>query len=354
MENFLPRDRSDRIALSPDGHVKQIIAVCNGEEIIFSVKDGRFRRCQPVPNLPFFEIPKEKIPPLYRQVAAVISDYETSAKLAREVKRPEWTESLKKCGINILPDGRITIPRWITDKNGARKRILQTVKDINAAIRMQDHIMAGYVQKADMENGSEIPAEILDVLKKFSLIRPQIELRRQALVYAQNQMAATMKEALARLNKILAAAESGGNHQALADKISRLSFFLRNNWTRPYLAEIEQIMPTLNKAKRAIGKLQMQTARLLLLRARHFISLLVANDNQCHNGLTKLLEIDPITTLAKIHQLGKTDEVMAMAKKLLPGRIFYLADLLTISRLIIAGKRIDDGPAEQTLLNFDG
>lgn len=67
-----------------------------------------------------------------------------------------------------------------------------------------------------------------------------------------------------------------------------------------------------------------------------------------------MLEIDPITTLAKIHQLGKTDEVMAMAKKLLPGRIFYLADLLTISRLIIAGKRIDDGPAEQTLLNFDG
>lgn len=355
MENFLPNDENRRVILSADGSVRRIIANYQGRDILFSVsvKDGQFHR-RLTPEMPFFEIPKDKLPQIYRQVASIIYDYRKNAKLAQEVKRPEWKHSLEKCSTEILPDGKIIIPRWVMGKDGARRCIRQTVKDVNAAIRMQDHILEKYGRRVEAENGGDLPAEIISVLKKFALIRPHLELRRQLLIYAQEQMEASVREALARLNKIMAAtAEKGsGRHHVLADKISRLCFFLHNNWARPYLAGVEYAITTLRQAKRAMGKAPIQTTQLLLLRAKcRLASLIDSGRPGGSSRLAKLAEIDPIKTLAEINRLGKAKEVMATAKRLMPGRIFHLDDLLAISRLVIAGKTFH--PAmEQTLLDF--
>lgn len=354
MENFLPKDNRERLISNDDGTVRQVLALCQGRDILFTIKDGRLRR-QITTDMPFFEIPKSKLEPLYRQIAAIVSDREKSAKLAREVKRPEWISGLKKCGISISSDGRIIIPRWVTNKAGYRRPIQQTVKDINAAIRMQDHIMEKYSDKAALVNSSDVPEAVLELLKKFKIIQPYIALRRQLLIYARGQMEEAIKEALARLNVIAAATvKGGGKHQALTEKIARLSFFLKNNWAYPYLVEIERVVQALNQAKRAMNKSKLPTVQLLLLRAKQRLGRLAGNSSQSQSDLVKLGEVDPIKTLSQVNRLGKADEVMAMAKKLLPGsHNFYLVDLLAISGLVLADKKLIE-PAEQTGFNFGG
>lgn len=326
-ENFLPQF-SDVVRL-PDGRVKQIIAVCQGKKILIDVVNGQPKR-RDTPEIPYFKIPDKQFRPFYNRIRGIISDGKKTAELFKSVKKLDWTANLAKCGITIGTDGKVIIPRRQTNKQtGEKKRVLMPAKDINSAIRMQDHIMEYY--------DSCLPAELNRLLKKLAIIQPQLELRREVLLYAKAQMQATIDEAYARFTRIAAVAtdQNRPNFSGLTEKVAQLAFLLKNQWACPYLHDIKLTISRLNRAKNVAARKKLDLTLLHLLSAKPLLQALTRDKQQ---GGEKLSEIDPIKTLAEVDRRNKADEVLALAKLRLGGEVFRLADMLVISREVLEKK----------------
>jgi len=256
---------------------------------------------------------------------------------------------LQRHGVIIEPDGSLKISRWMINKSGERERIWQKVKDINAAIRMQDHIIEGYLaKKGDLTSEQEISPEFSDLLKRLSVILPCIEMRRELLVFAQKQMDLSSRRTAKGL-KLLLAAKGRGREKChgLPEKLTRLSFFLKNNWPNPYREKVDQIVPLIKEAKKSAAKFQWKKAESLLAGAEKILSV-SAEISSGQSLLVSISEIDPIRILAEVDKYGLADEVMILAKKFLTEPPYYyeklglfrLNAMLAVSQLMITGKAV--------------
>jgi hypothetical protein len=346
MVNFLPRE-PNRILYDHEGNIIQITAkYSDGRDLVFKVIDGKPRRSQ-ANDVPFFEIPENDLESIYRQIGAVISSRKKTQRLARRLKRPTWTFDLEKYGVMIEVDGCLKISRWITEEEtGIRKQIWLTVKDINAAIRMQDHIIEKYLaKKHDLENNQGAFPES-DLLKKFSVVLPYIEMRRQLLIHAQRQMELSIHRAINGLKIIMP--ERGTNKEICHDlpgKLYRLTFFLKNNWPNPYREKVDQIIPYLKKARRLAVNFRAEETKAMILAAKEILLSTFEAQGRQQSSLTEIAKIEPIQILARVDRLGLADEVMVIAKRILPEPyylprlgLFRLSGLLAISFLVIEGK----------------
>lgn len=366
MENFMPKGLSE-VKHYLNGKVKQIIAICQGRKVLVEVVNDQPKR-RATPEIPYFIIPEEKFHPFYRQIRGIISCGKKRAEKFKNVKKLDWTASLTGCGITIGSDGKVITYRWSTNKKTKeKKRIPMPAKDINSAIRMQYHIMSYY-------DKSDLSPQLNQLLKKLAIMQPLLELRTGQLVYTRDQMQETIDEAFASLKQIGKAITdvNGPKFDVLVNRIAQLIFLLKNQWACPYLQIVKQAVLCLQRAKRAAAKKKLQTAKLQLLKAKQLLALLATDE--CQGG-EKISGIDPVMTLGKIYWLGKTDEILVLAKRKFPGRqIFHLAEMLTISRMVIgkeelssrlkastpavsqamlAGKSLTK-PVEQVSLNFSG
>jgi hypothetical protein len=68
-----------------------------------------------------------------------------------------WLRNMSIAGVKVLEDGYIEVRRWDnTGKHfGKPKRMLQRIDDINAAIRMQEHVLEGYVTRVEKKGGQK-------------------------------------------------------------------------------------------------------------------------------------------------------------------------------------------------------
>ncbi|MDP2736487.1 MAG: hypothetical protein Q8O59_01730 [bacterium] len=343
-ENFMPKGLS-KVEHKPDGTVERIIAVCEGKKILIVVQNGQPKR-RATTEIPYFAIPEKKFHPFYRQIRGIISDGKKRAKKFKDVKKIDWADNLEKCGITIGSDGKVTTYRWSTNKKtGVKKRIPMPAKDIGAAIRMQYHIMKYYDQ-------FNLPPQLNQLLKKLAIVQPILELRSEQLIYARDRMQETINQAFVRLNQIgrATADVDSPKFDVLADKIAQLIFLLKNQWACPYLHVVKQATLHLGRAKRAAAKHKLQTAQLQLLKAKLLLASLATDERQAGK---KISEIDPVMTLGKIHWLGKTDEILAIAKRKFTGRQFFkLAEMLTISRMVIEKEVLTSKPTASAPTNY--
>jgi len=326
MENFVPRDLGE-VKRLPDGRVKRIVAVCEGKKVLIDVINGQPKR-QTTPEIPYFIIPPDRFHLFYQQIRAIISDGKKIAEFFKNVKKQDWAGNLEKCGITIGPDGKVIIPRWQTNKKTKqRKRVFMSAKDIDSAIRMQSHVMEYY--------DSGLSNELNRLLKKLAIIQPQLELRREVLLYAKTQMQMTIDEAYTRYLKIaeIATEAEEPNFKVLTDKTAQLAFLLINQWTCPYLHDIKLAIEHLNRAKKAASRKKLDSTLSHLLSAKQLLKALASDKRMASDKISK---IDPIKTLCQIYRLDKTDEVLTLAKKKFPGRqVFPLTEMLVISRQVI-------------------
>jgi len=172
------------------------------------------------------------------------------------------------------------------------------------------------------------------ILKKLGINRLYLELRREVLLYAKQQMQTTIDEAYVRYRRIAAIAtdKSGPDFNVLADKIAQLAFFLKNQWACPYLHDVKLAISHLNQAKSAAARQKLDSTLLHLLKTKLFLKDLTKDKEQCGEKLSK---IDPIKTLAEVDKQNKTDEVLVLAKSRLGGTVFHLTDMLLISREVL-------------------
>lgn len=384
MKTFLPNDGKKRIELNDNGTVKQFLAFYQGHDVVVKItKSGWIE----IPDNPLTPIPKNKKAQMRRQLFAVAKRCEEKAesleKLKNGVVKPDWTTALEECKLAIEPDGKIKITRWqINETTGERKLILMFAQNINTAIGMQNKVDNYYDQQlVEAENNFGMRDELKQLLEKMAIVQPHLELRRQALNYAKQQMETALEQAQAKLNKIAISAADIDyiSFKDLVEKIIKLETFFENSWTCPYLSEVNLIKKRLNLTKSAAAQKKAQDVQLQLISAKFLLNSLITSFK--HEGdMEKLGAIDPIKTLAEIYNLGKTDEVMALAKSHLGGEIFHLADMLAISRMVIEREMLTPKPAisqtspqpaisrppkrcrkkifncrpEQTILNFGG
>lgn len=340
-ENFMPKGLSV-VTLGRDWNVVGIIAIDNSEKVPFAVMGGELKKLSTR-----HIIPDSRFELINRQVRAVIADAEKRAKLARELKKPNWAFDLERYGVVIEKTGRIKISRWFINKSGEKERLWQKVNDINAAIRMQYYIIEDYLEKkVNFKNDDEISPELSTLLKKLKVIQPYIEMRRELLVYAQKQMDLSIQRTIKGLELLLRArGRDREKCHGVPEKLKRLAFFLNNSWTSPYREKIDQIMPLIKKAKKSAANLNWDTTELLLLNAKNVLSSAVETSGR-QSISTSFSEIDPIRILAEVDKYGLADEIMAIAKKYLPDQylkyrgFFRLNSLLAVSRLVIARKII--------------
>ena len=339
----------DRVATGFKGDVVKIIANYEGKGILFTIQDGKLKR-RSTPDIPFFTIPEKEFSPIRKQIYGIIKSREKTAELARQLKKPNWAFELEKCGIIIMEDGRLTIPRWII-KDRIRERIWQTLKDVNSAIRQQDHIIEKYLEQKNYmvdDSGSEISGELSNLLKKLKVVQPVIEMRRLFLMRAQGQMDLSIQRTIRGL-ELLLKAEGDDDQQKchrLPEKLKRLAFFLDNNWPKPYQEKIERLMPLIKEAKKSAANLKWDKTKTLLLNAKEILSSTIENCRE-QSQLISISEINPIKLLTEVDKRGLTNEVMAVAKKHLPDQYlkyqgwFRLNVLLAVSELMIEKKAIN-------------
>lgn len=342
MENFMPKGLSV-VKLGPDWSVVRITAFDGNEEIPFRVMGGNLEKLST-----HLVVPDNRFERMNRQVGKIADEYEKKAKLARELKKPNWAFGLQRHGVIIEPDGSLKISRWMIRKSGERERIWQKVKDINAAIRMQDHIIEEYFKKkSGLQNGQEISPEFSNLLRRLSIIQPYIEMRRELLIFAQTQMDLSIRRTIKGLELLLRArGKDREKCHGVPEKLKRLAFFLNNSWPRPYREIIDQILPLIKEAKKSAANLRWEKTESLLLNAKNVLSS-VAETSERQSQLTRISEIDPIRILAEVDKYGLADEVMAIAKRVLPEPyyiksrgLFRLNALLAISQLMITGKAV--------------
>lgn len=343
MENFMPKGPSE-IKLGRDWSVVRITAIYNDEKIPFAVIGGEVKK------LPTRQIiPNSRFGLMNRQVKKIFNEYKEKAELARQLKKPNWAFDLEKYGVVIMKDGRLSISRWLTKKDNTRELIWQTLQNIKSAIRQQDHIIDEYLNKKnDLKNDQEIPPKFSELLKRLSVIKPYIEMRRELLVYAQKQMETSIRRTIKGLELLLRAKGTDQEKcHGMPEKLKRLAFFLNNSWPSPYREKIDQILPLIKEAKKSAANLRWDRTKPLLLSAKNVLSSTV--EIYCRQSLPiSISEIYPIKILAEVDRYGLADEIIVLAKKHLPEPyyvkshgLFRLNALLAISRLVITGKFIN-------------
>jgi len=343
MENFMPKGLSV-VKLGQDWSVVGITAFDGNEEIPFRVMGGNLEKLST-----HLVVPDNRFERMNRQVRKIADEYEKKAKLARELKKPNWAFDLQKYGVIIMKDGRLSISRWMTKKDNTRELIWQTLQDIKSAIRQQDHIIEKNIGKRDLlENSQELSPELSNLLKRLSVVNPYIEMRRELLVFAQKQMDLSIRLTIKGLELLLRArGKDREKCHGLPEKLTRLSFFLKNNWPNPYREKVDQIVPLIKEAKKSAAKFQWKKAESLLAGAEKILSSTVETSGR-QSLLVSISEIDPIRILAEVEKYHLADDVMSLAKKFLTEPPYYyeklglfrLNALLAISQLMITGKAV--------------
>jgi len=343
MENFMPKGLSE-VKLGQDWSVVRITAIDDDKEVPFAVRDGELEK------LPaHYIIPDSRFNLISKQVRAVVANAEKRAKLARQLKKPNWAFDLQKYGVIIEPDGSLKISRWMIRKSGERERVWQKVKNINSAIRMQDHIVEERLEKKNgMENGSEIPPEFSELLKRLSIVLPHIEMRRELLIFAQEQMDLSSRRTAKGLKLLLAAKGMDWEKcHGLPKRLERMAFFLNNSWPRPYREIIDQVLPLIKKAKKSATNWQWEKTEFFLSGAKKILTSTVETSGR-QSPLIAISEIGPIQILAEVDKYHLADEVMILAKKFLTEPPYYyeklglfrLNAMLAVSQLMITGKAV--------------
>ena len=342
MENFMPKGLSE-VKLGPDWGVVEITAIDDNIKIPFRVIGGKLKKL----STPCFA-PNDRFREINKQVRATHADYEKRAELARELKKPNWAFDLQKYGVIIMKDGRLSISRWMTKKDNTRELIWQTLQDIKSAIRQQDHIIEKNIGKRDLlKNSQELSPELSNLLKRLSVVNPYIEMRRELLVFAQKQMDLSIRLTIKGLELLLRArGKDREKCHGLPEKLTRLSFFLKNNWPNPYREKVDQIVPLIKEAKKSAAKSQWKKTESLLTDAEKILSA-SAEVLSRQSLLVNISELDPIRILAEVDKYGLADQVMAIAKRVLPEPyyiksrgLFRLNALLAVSQLVITGESI--------------
>ncbi len=69
----------------------------------------------------------------------------------------EWLRNLSISGIKVLEDGYLEVRKWDNTGRhfGRPRRMFQRVDDIDAGIRMQDHILEGYITRKDSKKDNK-------------------------------------------------------------------------------------------------------------------------------------------------------------------------------------------------------
>ncbi|MEI6597286.1 MAG: hypothetical protein WCL13_03740, partial [bacterium] len=288
------------VKLGPDWSAVRITAADGTEKVPFRVTGGKLKKL-----FTSHRVDDNRFKLINRQVQAIYADYEKRARLARQLKKHNWSFYLEKCGVIIEKDGRLKISRWIPKKNGQRERIWQALPDIKSAIRQQDHILHEYFKKKiDLKNDEEVFPKLACALNKLKIIQPYIEIRRAILIQAQAQMEVAIFRTIKGFEVILSAKgmEREKCH-GLTEKLERLKFFLKNDWPSPYRGKIDQIMPLLKEAKKSAVNLNWRKVESLLLSAKEILTSVTETSNG-QSSLVSISEIDPIRILAEVNKYG--------------------------------------------------
>lgn len=158
--DYLPRGEAV-VQRDPTNRVVKVIAVWQGYRIPFIITANHRVLRADYSNCARPVIPANHYQKMYRQVVSV---FKQSQARARAEELAWLVQDLSQCGVTIKGSGRLEITRWDKAAGQKPKLIRQTVKDIDSAIRMQDHIISGYLI-GDMENQSE-----LDKLESIELV----------------------------------------------------------------------------------------------------------------------------------------------------------------------------------------
>ena len=278
------------------------------------------------------------------------SDYDERARLARELKKKNWSYDLEKYGVIIQEDGCLSVSRWHTKKDRTRELIWQTLRDIESAIRQQDHIIEGYLEgKNGARNDQEVSTEFSKLFKQLHVILPHIEMRRLLLISAQEQMDTTLAQAKKGLEKFLASEGRGREKcHGLPKRLKRMAFYLNNSWPQPYREIADQILPLIKDAKKTATRGQWDKTESNFLKA-HKILAAGEDTSVRQRPIIAFSEIGPIKILAEVDKYNLADEVMVMAKKFLTEPPYYyerlglfrLSAMLAISQLVIESREIN-------------
>ncbi len=345
MEDLLPNNKPI-IRFNRDGSIAQIIDQAHGKKALIRVINGKPQKAE-ISGIAKLDFTQADIVSLNRRAWAIIADCEKRAKLARELKKPNWTYDLERYGVIFLKDGRLLVSRWFMDQSNERKKLWQKLNDLDSAIRQQDHIMEKYLARREVLDIDPDPApEFYSLLRQLAIVRPYIETRRELLIYAQRQMDWAVEKAIRGLEQMLAI--KGGyrdNCHGLANKLKRMAFFLRNSWPSPYREKIDQVMPLIKAAEKSAAKLQWSSAKYSLETAKKILVAIIETTGR-QSIMIPLSNIDPIKILAEVNQYNLADEIMALAKKYLPDHylkyrgFIRLNYLLAVARLMIAGQTV--------------
>lgn len=349
--DFFPRGQS-QIIVDKLGRVEMLIGVIDSRKILFVVEDGKVKRTS-TPENPWFPISHRILFGVYAQANAIVKDHaKTSEKKINplqhvrqpqiketEIKKPNWTRDFKSYGIIIDINGSMQISRWIK-KNGNYHKIWQPVADLNTAIRMQDHIIASYLERKEkLEREPDLYSLPLgNLLKKLPIVLPYIEMRREILASARVKMEKCLLEAGERIQSL------SEDRNLKTDDISQIISYLTNSWLVPYWQKAQLMVLFLNQAKARHWEKKINQCHEILKAA-------VGQTIQTIGQAVKISEIDPVYTLGRISQLDKTNEVLVMVKEILPdkcqlikrqlsGCLIRLKAFLIVSKLVLSEKQI--------------
>ncbi len=333
MANFLPRGMSI-VNPGADGRVKGIIASCMGKPVLFQIVNNKPRR-RATKDIPFFSIPPVIYGQLTSQLTRVIADRQAEAEKFASIKKPDWAKDLEKFGMQILPNGRLKISKWIKNKFGTKRRIWLQVGDIDSAIRMQKHVLKSYSDKIKIYGFEDMPEELWEILERLSIIQPVIEMRQELLIWAKKEMQSAFNQAEQMINDLMAKAKQDGMEPiVLANQIHQLAFFLKNQWICPYRLFVDQALANLRLAYSQAKKAWLNTARYYLVQAKNNLALTKPDEKT--NGFTRLDQISPIKVLVQIHKANLTQAVWQKAKERFPGQEkFRLAEMLIIGQIVL-------------------
>ncbi|MFH1180992.1 MAG: hypothetical protein V1705_01115 [bacterium] len=132
----------------------------------------------------------------------------------------------------------------------------------------------------------------------------------------------------------------------LPERLERMAIYLNNKWPNPYREIIDRVLLLIKEAKKSAANLRWEKTKSLLLNAKNILSSAMETSGR-QSQLTSISEseIDPIRILAEVDKYELADEIMAIAKRLLPEPyyvkshgLFRLNAMLAVSQLVITGK----------------
>lgn len=335
-----------------NGNVKKVITEVTGIRLIFIqykgevIRDNFLDPCRP-------EVESTHYKKMRNQARAIFT----------ENRQISWTELLDENHVKILQTGELFTTRLqkkekdrnlyetIKDKYGnLYEKIPEKTKDIDAAIRRQDHIISGYlvkknkIQKTDIPNG----AAIEEFLKKLPIVIPFFELRKQILIFVKKQMDKAILQAAEILENFsdFKTFQLRKTNLIKAD-VKKCLRILDNNWPAPYLEKIVTIKSLLNEALKILTKNPEFSWKLIKGSCNRLKDVLLTIGTK--NDLERLSEINPILTLSLVHKNNKTDLVLELVKKFLHqkcnlrvGNLFKIEAFMVVSDLILSNTGITD------------